>query len=123
MWKKKLREYKGKYSKYSLRNKLLKEKKINSDFESILNSLTLEEIIAVKLELANSHINNKLYNFPIYRSIQYIVKEAVITFALSVTRTNKDAASFLGMKEREMNLQIKKFQINPSDCTYEEKDK
>lgn len=122
MWKKKLREYKGKYSRYSLRKKLLKEKKINSDFEVILNSLTLEEIIAVKLELANSHINNKLYNFPIYRSIQYIVKEAVVTFALSATRTNRDAASFLGMKEREINQLIKKFQIDTSECNYDDKD-
>ena len=36
MWKKKLREYKGKYSKYSLRNKLLRKGKINSNFEVTL---------------------------------------------------------------------------------------
>ncbi len=119
MWKKKLKSYKGKYSKYSLRNKLLREKKINSDFEVILNGLTLEQIIALKLELSNLYINNKLYNFPLYKSIKYIIRESLIIFALSSTRTIKDAASVLGMRERDMYSEIKKFEIKPSDCTYE----
>ena len=119
MWKKKLREYKGKYSKYSLRKKLLKEKKINSDFEVILNTLTLEEVIALKLELSNLYINNKLYNFPLYKSIKYIIKESLLIFALSATRTVKDAATVLGMRERDLYVEIKKFNIKPSDCNYE----
>jgi predicted nucleic acid-binding protein len=120
MWKKKLREYKGKYSKYSLRNKLLREKKINSDFEVILNTLTLEEIIALKLELSNLYINNKLYNFPLYKSIKYIIKESLLIFALSSTRTTKDAANVLGVRERDFLEEIKKFKLKPSDCTYDE---
>tara|TARA_A100001011_G_scaffold308088_1_gene323588 strand:- start:2094 stop:2471 length:378 start_codon:yes stop_codon:yes gene_type:complete len=119
MWKKKLREYKGKYHKYSLRNKLLRERKINSDFEVILNTLTLEELIALKLELSNLYINNKLYNFPLYKSIKYIIKESLLIFALSSTRTIKDAASVLGVRERDLHSEIKKFNIKPSDCNYE----
>jgi hypothetical protein len=119
MWKKKLREYKGKYYNYSLRNKLLRERKINSDFEVILNTLTLEEIIALKLELSNLYINNKLYNFPLYKSIKYIIKESLLIFALSSTRTIKDAASVLGVRERDLHSEIKKFNIKPSDCNYE----
>lgn len=118
MWKKKLKAYKGKYSKYSLRNKLLREKRINSDFEVILNSLTLEEIIAIKLELSNLYINNKLYNIPLYKSIKYIIKESLIIFALSASRTTKDAATLLGIRERDLTEEIKKFKINTSDCTY-----
>ena len=116
---KKLREYKGKYSKYSLRNKLLRERKIDSNFEVILNNLTLEEIIALKLELSNLYINNKLYNFPLYKSIKYIIKESLLIFALSSTRTIKDAASVLGVRERDLHSEIKKFNIKPSDCNYE----
>ena len=59
MWKKKLREYKGKFENYSIRKKLNNEKKINSNFETILNSLTLEEIIALKLELAAKSSGSK----------------------------------------------------------------
>tara|TARA_B100000212_G_C27352033_1_gene524075 strand:- start:1088 stop:1465 length:378 start_codon:yes stop_codon:yes gene_type:complete len=119
MWKKKLREYKGKFENYSIRKKLNYEKKINSNFETILNSLTLEEIIALKLELAASHVNHKLYGFPIIRSIKFIVREAVVKFALSATRTPKDAAGVLGITERQLKEEIERFEINPKECNYE----
>ena len=49
-WKTKInRKSKTKY--YSILNKLLKEKKINKEFNSIISNLSLEEIIALKLEL------------------------------------------------------------------------
>ena len=119
MWKKKLREYKGKNYKYSLRNKLKREKKITDDFEVMLFSLTLEELIALKLELAASHINNKLYNFPVYRSMKYIVKEACLHFALSSTRTFDDAASFLGMRPGELRKEIQKYKIDLSEMKFD----
>ena len=117
-WKKKLREYKGRNNEYSLRKKLKKEKKITDDFEIMLSTLTLEEIIGLRLELASSYINNKLYNFPIYKSIKYITKEACLMFALSATRTIKDAASFLGINESELRRQIKQFQIDLNQANY-----
>jgi len=119
MWKKKLREYRGKFENYSIRKKLNNQKKINSNFETILNSLTLEEIIALKLELAASHVNHKLYGFPFLRSLKYLVRESVLMFALSATRTIKDAATMLGITERQMREEIEKFDINPEDCNYE----
>ena len=42
MWKKKLREYKGRNYKYSLRKKLHREKKTTDDFAEMLHNLTLE---------------------------------------------------------------------------------
>ena len=119
MWKKKLKEYKGRNYKYSLRRKLKKEKRITDDFEVMLFSLTLEELIGLKLELAASHINNKLYNFPVYRSIRYIVKEACLHFALSSTRTFNDAASFLGIRPGELRSEISKYKINLEEMTYD----
>ena len=119
MWKKKLRQYKGKFENYSIRKKLNYEKKINSNFEVILNTLTLEEIIALKLELAASHVNYKLYGFPIIRSIKFIVREAVINFALSATRTPKEAANVLGITERQLKEEIERFKINPKQCNYD----
>lgn len=119
MWKKKLREYKGRNYNYSLRKKLRREKKTSDDFETMIHNLSLEELIGLKLELAASHINNKLYNFPIYKSLRYIVKEACLHFALSSTRTYGDAASFLGMRESELNNEIKKFNIDLTEMTYD----
>ena len=117
-WKKKLREYKGRNNEYSLRKKLKKEKKITDDFEIMLSSLTLEEIIGLRLELASLYINNKLYNFPIYKSIKYITKEACLRFALSATRTYGDAASFLGINESDLRKEIKKFKIDLTTANF-----
>ena len=120
-WKKKLREYKGKNSEYSLRNKLKRDKKITDEFEVMLSTLTLEEIIGLRLELASSYINNKLYNLNIYKSIWYMTKEAVIMFALSSTRTMKDAASLLGLKESDFRRELKKYQIDLTQANYNKK--
>ena len=120
-WKKKLRERKGKSYNYSLRKKLKKDKKITDDFEIMLSTLTLEEIIGLRLELASLYINNKLYNFPIYKSIKYITKEACLKFALSATRTYGDAASFLGMNESDLRKEIKKFKIDLTTTNFNRK--
>ena len=117
-WKKKLREYKGRNNEYSLRKKLKKDKKITDDFEIMLSTLTLEEIIGLRLELASLYINNKLYNFPIYKSIKYITKEACLRFALSATRTYGDAASFLGINESDLRKEIKKFKIDLTTANF-----
>ena len=60
IWKKKLREYKGTNYYYSLRNKLKEDKKIDDHFEMLLNRLTMEELIGLKLELASSHLNDRI---------------------------------------------------------------
>lgn len=119
MWKKKLREYKGRFKNYSLREKLNKENKINSNFETILNSLTMEDIIALKLELSASHVNYKLFGFPIMRAMKNIVKESCVRFALSACKTTRDAATMLGVTELKLYEEINRFQINPDDCNYE----
>tara|TARA_R100000005_G_C4987631_1_gene195575 strand:- start:426 stop:815 length:390 start_codon:yes stop_codon:yes gene_type:complete len=120
-WKKKLREYKGKNNEYSLRNKLKREKKITDEFEVMLSTLTLEDIIGLRLELASSYINNKLYNFNIYKSIRYMTKEACLKFALSSTRTIKDAASLLGLKECDFRRELKKYEIDLTQTNYNKK--
>jgi len=122
-WKKKIREYKGKNNEYSLRNKLKRDKKITDEFEIMLSTLTLEEIIGLRLELASSYINNKLYNFNIYKSIRYITKEACLKFALSSTRSMKDAASLLGLKESDFRRELKKYEIDLTQANYNKKTK
>ena len=111
-WKKKLKSYRGKNEHYSFRNKLKKEKKLNDSFETILNSLTLEELISLKLELSSSYINNRLYNIPIYYNLIYIIKEACLKYALSACRTKGDAARLLGLTEANFQTELKKFNIS-----------
>ena len=111
MWQKKRNEVKGKSYHYSTINRLQREKKIDEVFLSRINQLTLEELIAVKLETAARFINNKLYGFPIWKSLHYVCREAVLMFALSSTRSINDAASFLGISQSEIKENIKKYQI------------
>ena len=110
-WKKKLSSYKGKNYYYSFRNKLKKQKKITDDFEIMLNTLTIEELIALKLELSSYNINNKLYNIPIYKNFIYIVKEACLNYALSACRTKGESARMLGLNESAFETELKKFKV------------
>tara|TARA_Y100001937_G_scaffold91369_1_gene123674 strand:- start:626 stop:976 length:351 start_codon:yes stop_codon:yes gene_type:complete len=111
MWQKKRNENKGKSYNYSTINKLKKEKKIDEVFLSRMSSLTLEEVIAIKLESAARYINRKLYNFPIWKSLHNVCREAVLKFALSSTRSMSDAASLLGISVLELKKNIKIYGI------------
>ena len=77
-----------------------------------INSISLENLIAIKLELACSHINNRLYGFDIWRNSIYIVKDALLKFAISTTKSKKDAARFLGLTYADFKLACKKFKID-----------
>ena len=77
-----------------------------------INAISLEDLIAVKLELACNHINNRLYGFDIWRNSIYIVKDALLKFAISTTKSKKDAARFLGLTYADFKLACKKFNID-----------
>ena len=111
IWKKKLREYKGTNYYYSLRNKLKRENKIDDHFEVLLNGLTMEELIGLKLEVASSHVNNRLYGFPILSAMRSMCEEACIRYAASACKTTVEAASFLGIDRAKYLNKIKKFNI------------
>ena len=93
--------------------KLLKDQNIlNDQLLVCLNSISLEDLIAVKLELAARNINNRLYGFDIWRSMPNVVKEATLKFAISSTKSKKDASRFLGLTYLEFLNICKKYQIN-----------
>ena len=110
MWERKKKRY-GSNEYYSISNKLRSENKTNDEFEIMLSSLTLEEIIGLRLELAARAVDHKLYGFKIWQSIPNIAKEAVLMYTISAARTNGEAASFLGIKKAELRKLIKKFDI------------
>ena len=64
-WKKKRKTQEGKNKYYSLSNKLKKESRSHDEFEVMLNNLSLEEIIGLKLELAAKAAGGYLYGIPI----------------------------------------------------------
>lgn len=93
--------------------KLLKDQnKINDQLLVCINSLSLEDVIAIKLELTANNINNRLYGFDIWRALPNVVKEATLKFAISTTKSKKDASRFLGLTYLEFLNICKKYQIN-----------
>tara|TARA_R110000824_G_scaffold139366_8_gene304447 strand:- start:22544 stop:22903 length:360 start_codon:yes stop_codon:yes gene_type:complete len=112
MWEMKRKKYsKPDQEYYSISNKLKSEGKINTDFEIMLASLTLEEIIALKLELAAQAVNGKLYGFNIWKEMPNIAKDAALKYAYSATRTKNEAAALLGINKSEFRKLLKKFNI------------
>ena len=96
----------------SIINKLKDQNKINDSLLVGISSLSLEELIAVRLELAAEHVNNRLYGFDIWRKTSYIVKDAILKFAISTTKSKKDAARFLGLTPQEFHRVCKQYDVN-----------
>lgn len=97
---------------YSISNKLKSEGKIDEKFEIILSSLTLEEIIALRLELAAKAVNYKLYGTNIWQNLPNIVQESVLKYAYSAARTKGEIASFLGINKSSLKKLLKKYDIS-----------
>jgi|TARA_Y100000310_G_scaffold198778_1_gene198750 hypothetical protein len=77
-----------------------------------INKLSLEDLIAIKLELSANSINNRLYGFDLWRQSNKIIKEALLKFAISTTNSKKDAARFLGLTYLEFKRVITKYNVN-----------
>ena len=104
---------------YSIINKLKDQNKLDDSTLVCINALSLEDVIAVKLELSTNLLKNRLYGFDIWNKMNSITKEAVLRFALSVTKNKSDAARFLGLDKNRFNQLVKKYQI---ESYFEEKD-
>ena len=106
------KRFRGRNYYQSISKKLRKEKKTTIEFEVMLASLTLEEIISLKLELAAKNVGGKFYGFPIWKSSTLIIKDSLIKFALSSSSSHKEAASILGITISELKRFIKKYKVN-----------
>tara|TARA_A100001391_G_scaffold190687_1_gene163533 strand:+ start:469 stop:837 length:369 start_codon:yes stop_codon:yes gene_type:complete len=96
---------------YSIANKLKKEGKINEKFEVMISTLTLEEIIGLRLELAAKSVNYKLYGANIWSALPNIVQEGVLRYVYSAARTKGEMASFLGINKSSLKRLLKKYDV------------
>tara|TARA_R110000824_G_scaffold36415_4_gene113306 strand:- start:73 stop:414 length:342 start_codon:yes stop_codon:yes gene_type:complete len=76
-----------------------------------INKLSLEDLIAVKLELSAKNINNRLYGFDLWKQSTNIMKEALLKFAVSTTNSKKDAARFLGLTYLEFKRVMTTYKV------------
>jgi hypothetical protein len=92
--------------------KILKTKSIINDHTlSQIASISLEDLIAIKLELSANHMNNRPYGFDMWRNSVYIIKEALLKFAISTTKSKKDAARFLGLTYVEFKRVLSTYKV------------
>ena len=96
---------------YSIANKLKSEGLIDEKFEIILSSLTLEEIIGLRLELAARSVNYKLYGTKIWQSVPDVVQDGILKYVYSASRTKGEMASFLGINKTSLKRLLKKYNI------------
>ena len=77
--------------------------------EIFVANLPLEDLIALKLEISSRPVSGKLFGIPIWKSIPFIVRDAVLKTAISVCRTKVDAANLIGMDVDKMDNLLKKY--------------
>ncbi len=94
---------------YSIIRKLRKEGKLPEEMEIFVSNLPLEDLIALKLEISSRPVSGKLFGIPIWKSIPFIVRDAVLKTAISVCRTKVDAANLIGMDVDKMDNLLKKY--------------
>ena len=94
---------------YSIIRKLRKEGKLPEEMEIFVSNLSLEDLIALKLEISSRPVSGKLFGIPIWKSIPFIVRDAVLKTAISVCRTKVDAANLIGMDVDKMDNLLKKY--------------
>ena len=107
-WKRR-KTRKGRNTYYSLSNKLRQEKRSNDEFEVMISNLTLEEVIGLKLELSTKPVNGRLYGFPLWFNLTDIVRDAILKYAYSATRTQMEAMRFLGLRAKDFHRLKKKY--------------
>tara|TARA_B100001250_G_C19767916_1_gene775650 strand:+ start:1253 stop:1645 length:393 start_codon:yes stop_codon:yes gene_type:complete len=107
---------------YSLKNKLLKENKIDNEFLEKLKFLKIEELITLKLLTATSLLKGKLFNFPFLKYTTEICKEAVLRFALSQANSRREAQLILGIKKADLVHYLKAYDLE-EDFYYDNKRK
>ena len=86
--------------KISISKLLRAEKRSNDFFEVMIGNLTLEELIALKLELSTRTLGTPLFGLKIWKEISHITKEAVLKFVYLVSSNEVSASTYLGIDKK-----------------------
>lgn len=79
----------------------LREKgKSNDVFETMLSALTLEELIALKLETTIQSFKGKFFGYPLWTAFPAIAKQALLSAVLNIANSEETACLLLGISSR-----------------------
>jgi hypothetical protein len=96
----------------SVVQKFKDQNRINDETLVVINSFTIEDLLALKLELSANNLNNRLYGLDIWKKSDYMIKDALLKFAVATTKSKKDAARFLGISYAEFANLYKKYKLD-----------
>ena len=108
-WKPKKKRKATKYEQYSIIDKLRNEGNITNNTLNDIDNLALEDLIAVKLELSTRYTCGKFFGMPLWKVTRHTVVDALLKTGLSIAKTKKEAARFLGIDYMDFNRYIKKY--------------
>ncbi len=77
----------------------------------MLNALTIEELLALKLELSTRSVNTPLVFLPLYKNCNHMMKEALLTVAILMADTKTAAADMLGISKFKLDYLLKRYSI------------
>ncbi|QDP63280.1 MAG: hypothetical protein GOVbin703_27 [Prokaryotic dsDNA virus sp.] len=97
------------YKNYSKISELKKMNKIDDQFVFYIESLTLEDLISIKLETVLKNLNFKFFNFPLWKSTHRIVSEALINSVINISKNNSEAARILGLDLKQYRNYLSEF--------------
>ena len=97
------------YKNYSKISELKSLNKIDDQFVYYIESLSLEDIISIKLETMIRSLNFKFFNFPLWKSFHKIVSEALVNSIIGVASNNSEAARLLGIDMNQYKRCLKQF--------------
>lgn len=108
---------------FSIKDVLLKEGKITEDFLICLSQLSLEDLIALKLEHSSRFLDKKrtrFFGIPIWNSLNYLTKDAALKWAVSICNSDnhKDKTypatpyRILGMGRNEFEYYLSLFGVD-----------
>ncbi len=77
----------------------------------MLNNLTLEELISLKLELSMKTVNKPLYGFELWNNLVEICRESIMRFAYTNATSEYKAAQLLNLPRKAFTKNLWIYQI------------
>lgn len=88
--------------KFSITSLLRSQGKITDEFEVMLNNLSLEELIALKLEISSRFLKGRMYGLNLFKSLPRIARDAAVKYAISACGNKNEAALILGVTTKTL---------------------
>ena len=85
---------------HSIINKLRREQRLNENFLNVLSSISLEQSSRI--------LGGKLYNFPLWKAMPEICRDALLKYSYTACDTKKDMARLLGIDRSDLYKFLKK---------------